>query len=269
MVSRFPALLAAMTLVTALTASPAFAAQAFATPAFQQRWEQDEALTPNFWGPLATARDGQQEPYSNAPGGTRLVQYFDKGRMEQTTPGGPVSSGLLVMELMTGRLQTGDTTFDQRAPAAVPVVGDPSNTLYYRDLAIANYVKPQIGQLTQNVLNVSAGGRLDVMRGGTPEPPYPTDPAATITTIDAQTGHGVAQVFDAFRARVGLAVVGLAVTEPFWTTAQVGGQTRTVLVEAFERRVLTYNSANPDPFKVEFGNVGQQYYRWRYGTVGP
>jgi hypothetical protein len=46
---------------------------------------------------------------------------------------------------------------------------------------------------------------------------------------------------------------------------KVAGVQRHVLMQAFERRVLTYNAANPDPFKVEFGNVGQHYYRWRYG----
>ena len=30
--------------------------------------------------------------------------------------------------------------------------------------------------------------------------------------------------------------------------------------------VLTFNPTNPAQFRVEFGNVGQQYYRWRYGS---
>ncbi|MGI8690662.1 MAG: hypothetical protein ACR2M3_18935, partial [Thermomicrobiales bacterium] len=60
-------------------------------------------------------------------------------------------------------------------------------------------------------------------------------------------------------------VVGLPITEAYWTTAMVGGVAKTVLVQAFERRVLTYTPSNPDPFKVEMGNVGQQYVAWRYG----
>ena len=172
---------------------------------------------------------------------------------------------------MTGRAQFGDSTFDQRVPAAVPVAGDPDTALYYRDIAIASYTKPQIGQLTQTVLNVTSYGRLgaSVPADAIPVSNPPSDPAAIITTIDPQTGHGVAQAFESFRARVGLDVVGLAVTEPFWTTVRIAGQPQMVLVEAFERRVLTYNPANPEPFKVEFGNVGQHYNRWRYGTVGP
>jgi len=48
---------------------------------------------------------------------------------------------------------------------------------------------------------------------------------------------------------------------------QVAGTPQRILIQAFERRVLTYNPANPAPFQVEFGNVGQQYYRWRYGMT--
>ncbi|MHB8647871.1 MAG: hypothetical protein ACYDAR_18980, partial [Thermomicrobiales bacterium] len=39
------------------------AATAFASDAFRQQWQAGEAARPNFWGPLATARDGQNEPY--------------------------------------------------------------------------------------------------------------------------------------------------------------------------------------------------------------
>jgi hypothetical protein len=42
-----------------LAALPTGAASAFADPAFQSQWRQGEALAPNFWGPLATARDGR------------------------------------------------------------------------------------------------------------------------------------------------------------------------------------------------------------------
>src|SRR4051794_38913853 len=84
-------------------------ANAFADSAFQQQWQQGETLVPNFWGPPANAKDGQQEPYMEAAGGTRLVQYFDKGRMELTN--GTVTNGLLATELLMGRIQVGETTF--------------------------------------------------------------------------------------------------------------------------------------------------------------
>ena len=61
--------------------------------------------------------------------------------------------------------------------------------------------------------------------------------------------------------------VGLPITEPFWTKANVGGKARDVLMQAFERRLLTYTPANPDSFRVEMGNVGAAYARWRYGPI--
>jgi hypothetical protein len=37
-----------------------------------------------------------------------------------------------------------------------------------------------------------------------------------------------------------------------------------VLIQAFERRVLTYTPDNPPGFTVEYGNIGRHYYTWRY-----
>src|SRR3954471_4004695 len=118
-------------LVTALIAwvgAPASAATGFASPLFQTQWQQGEAVTPNFWGPLSLAKDGQQEPYVEAPGGSRLVQYFDKARMELTNPAtNVVTNGLLATELITGNRQLGDNTFQTIGPANIPVAGDPDN----------------------------------------------------------------------------------------------------------------------------------------------
>ncbi|HEY8292389.1 MAG TPA: hypothetical protein VIG44_07870, partial [Thermomicrobiales bacterium] len=50
------------------TAAPLDAATSFADPAFQTQWRQGEAITVNFWGPLANAGPGQQEPYVEASG---------------------------------------------------------------------------------------------------------------------------------------------------------------------------------------------------------
>src|SRR5215467_13827073 len=98
--------LAVFVLLLVPGALPAGAAAAFASPLFQQQWQAGEAITPNFWGPLALAHDGQQEPYAEAPGGTRLVQYFDKARMELTNPAtNTVTNGLLATELITGKMQ--------------------------------------------------------------------------------------------------------------------------------------------------------------------
>ena len=41
-----------------------------------------------------------------------------------------------------------------------------------------------------------------------------------------------------------------------------------MLIQAFERRVLTYMPGNPPAFQVEMGNVGAHYRDWRYGGPG-
>jgi hypothetical protein len=60
-------------------------------------------------------------------------------------------------------------------------------------------------------------------------------------------------------------VFGYPISEPYWAQASVAGKTQSVMVQLFERRILTYTPANPDGFKVEMGNIGQHYYHWRYG----
>src|SRR5262249_28802444 len=58
--------------------------------------------------------------------------------------------------------------------------------------------------------------------------------------------------------------MGYPLTEPYWIQVSVSGQQRWVLMQAFQRRILTYSPWNPDPWKVEMGNVGITYYNWRY-----
>ena len=61
---------------------------------------------------------------------------------------------------------------------------------------------------------------------------------------------------------------GLPVSEPYWATVRVAGTQKDVLVQCYERRVLTYTPSNADPFRVEMGNVGIHYYAWRYQVGG-
>jgi hypothetical protein len=60
----------------------------------------------------------------------------------------------------------------------------------------------------------------------------------------------------------------LPISEAYWTRARVGTIPRDVLVQAFERRVLTYSPDNPAGSRVEMGNVGQHYLAWR-GSAAP
>jgi hypothetical protein len=262
-------------IIALLSVSVVQAADEFASPAFAQRWRHDEQIVPNFWGPLATAHPGQYEQYlgvATCPHAIachvvpveptaerRLVQYFDKGRMELTiAAGGPtVTAGLLVREMITGRVQISDTQFVDQSPAAVPVAGDADNPFpFYRDLSGGATMAPtaSVGAPVQLLLTPT---------GASTTTAFATDPQTIGAERDGQTGHALPRAFADFRTRVGLETVGLAVTEPFWADVKIAGTVRRVMIQAFERRVLTYNPANPAAFQVEFGNVGQQYYAWR------
>ena len=48
-------------------------------------------------------------------------------------------------------------------------------------------------------------------------------------------------------------------------TVLLDGEPTDVLIQAFERRVLTYTPSNPSGWKVESGNIGRHYYQWYYG----
>ena len=91
-----------------------------------------------------------------------------------------------------------------------------------------------------------------------------------IASYNQPLGHNVPDVFQRYLDSLTLPaifVMGLPISEPYWAKVRVGGVEKDVLMQAFERRVLTYTPSNPEGFKVEMGNVGQHYYQWRYGTT--
>ena len=232
-----------------------------------------------IWGPQVNA--AQTEPYTEAPSGQRQVWYFDKGRLELTNPqSGQITSGLLVSELVTGQVQTGDGTHDTRTPAAVAVAGDANapNAITYATLNTVRTAAPRA---------VGSPITEQLRPDGSRSPAIGIDTSGvTSVQLIPQTNHTIASVFWDYLNSSGVTiqngqspsmgalfdptffVVGLPITEAYWMIATVGGVQKPVLVQAFERRVLTYTPSNPDPFKVEMGNVGQHYYRWRYGGSG-
>jgi hypothetical protein len=241
------------------------AASGFASPLFQSQWQQGEAIVPNFWGPVPLAHDGQQEPYVEAPGGQRLVQYFDKARMELTNPAtGVVTNGLLATELITGNRQMGDSSFVNIGPANIPVAGDPSNvgpTYAMIQMNAAQVRVPASAALGAPVtLAMTASGSISSFPSGA------SFPQANIGGYDGTTQHNVPAAFQNFRNTAGLLTIGLAISEPFWSNVKVAGSDTQVLIQAFERRVLTYTPSNPAQFQVEMGNIGAHYYQWRYVT---
>jgi hypothetical protein len=62
---------------------------------------------------------------------------------------------------------------------------------------------------------------------------------------------------------------GFPIADAYWSYVAVGGVYTDVLIQCFERRCLTFTPSNPDGWRVEAGNVGQHYFRWRYGDAPP
>jgi hypothetical protein len=91
-----------------------------------------------------------------------------------------------------------------------------------------------------------------------------------IGSHDPNLQHNIPAVFAEYFRTLPLDwvfVMGYPITEPYWTTVRVGGVEKDVLVQVFERRALTYTPSNDAAFRVEMGNVGQHYFRWRYGIA--
>jgi hypothetical protein len=235
-----------------------------------------------YWG--ADPGPARQEPYKGAPDGGRLVQYFDKARMEITNPGTDraspwfVTNGLLVREMIDGRLQVGDDATEQRLPAAVPLAGDgdPRAPTYasLTGIAWSNGDRRVPNRTGRPVIeSINRVGKIVEQR-------ELADHNVVNAHYAPETGHNIPDVFWQFLQQRGLVATpngleegliaewlvafGLPLTEAYWTRATVGGVEQAVLVQAFERRILTYTPANPAAWRVEMGNVGQHYYRWRY-----
>jgi hypothetical protein len=57
-------------------------------------------------------------------------------------------------------------------------------------------------------------------------------------------------------------VLGYPITEAYWTQMRVGGKDMPVLIQAYQRRVLTYIPGFEPVWQVQQGNVGQHYLEW-------
>lgn len=226
------------------------------------------------------------ESYDEAPGGRRVVQYFDKSRMEITYPDGDknspwyVTNGLLAKDLITGKMQVGDNRFVEKGSAHINVAGDPgTDGVTYATFNEPKFLDP-VAQKRDTEVETS------VLH---PDGSVTTDESlarygVTYSDWRPETGHNIPKPFRDFMNSVGPVfedgqihndaifesytyATGLPITEAYWTEVMVGGQPKMVLVQAFERRVLTYTPGNPEGWQVEAGNVGQHYYEWEKGSV--
>jgi hypothetical protein len=128
---------------TSASEQKAAAAPSFADPLFKKIWDESDAPgLPGradrswIWGPTSvselTETFHEGAPYRNVKAGNRLVQYFDKARMEINAPartGEPatVSFGLLVVELVGGTIRIGNNDYEKTVPSILPIAGDTTN----------------------------------------------------------------------------------------------------------------------------------------------
>jgi hypothetical protein len=238
-----------------------------------------------MWGPDA-ASDAMMEPYLESPGGQRLVQYYDKARMEINNPNMPddglwfVTNGLLVVELMTGMLQVGDNSFESREPAEVNIAGDPgfAATPTYATFAglmnVPAYAEGTVITATVdgqgNVGSAASQAAFNVTAGMmAPETGHRTASVFWDFMVSSGPVHENGQIVDGLLFQSPYYATGLPVTEAYWSLIMVDGTEKWVLTQAFERRVLTYTPDNDPGFRVEAGNVGMHYWQWRYEIAPP
>lgn len=262
---------------------------------FQLVWDRTEAPVDNgdaerswLWGPEPRT-PGVSERYLDSPGEERTVQYFDKGRMEvndpDADPGDPwfVTSGLLTRELISGQIQIGDDDFlDTGEGASIHVAGDHLTPFpQYRHLAgIVDQGQPdRTGETADNILTP------DGVDTGSPQP---NDPDAEFVhhviyegPDGSDVGYNIPRAFWDYLNAPGtvydeegdpttaeplfswIYVMGFPIADPIWVEVPVGGEPQWVLIQPFERRVLTYTPSNSDEWQVEMGNIGQHYRDWR------
>ena len=233
--------------------------------------QQGTASRSWLWGPLPLRTT--VERYLQSPGQERLVEYYDKSRMEISQPGADraqrwfVTNGLLVKELVSGKLQIGDAEFEDRAPSEIGVAGDPDGANPappYR--AFSGVVSLNGDQRAAERIGADVTATIDAT-GQVSDDPGLARPETRITSYEANLGHNLPGVFWRYMTTLPddwVFAFGYPISEPYWTRARVGWSEKTVLVQLFERRVLTYTPGNPRGFEVEMGNVGQHYHRWRY-----
>jgi hypothetical protein len=279
-------------------------ADAAQNTAFRSVWERadypvaaEKVKRSWLWGPQAVITT--TEPLAESPGGKREVQYYDKSRMEINDPAADpnsqwyVTNGLLVVEMVSGRVQVGANKFEQRDPPYLIVAGEhgprmspvaltPTYESLRRVATLAPGQNQAQARMDQEVTaTFSADGTV-----GTQTPRM--TPGITLPRIayfEPATGHNIPDVFWDFMNQQGtiyengkfvegqvfnwVYAMGYPITEPYWIDTYIGDQQVTVMMQAFQRRLLTYNPNNEQQWRVEMGNVGAHYYQWRYGKPAP
>lgn len=211
------------------------------------------------------------------------MQYFDKGRMDldQTT----VTFGPLAGEMILGQVVMGPITIDQCPPPKIAIAGDRDA----RNPTYASVVSQRADRLARTAMLTGKYRAEFYDKAGQLKANDPLLPLFQFTTYDSRAAHNIPKVFADYRDQAnrfqpkifpgtpdrpallylsGEDMIGFPMSEPFLESVYVNGTRLPIYIQIFTRRILTFNAANPDPFKVEMGNVGQHYYEWRYGKPG-
>jgi hypothetical protein len=224
-----------------------------------------------IWGPSILS--ATHEPYADAEDGVREVYYFDKARMEINDPNGSpdsiwyATSGLLIREMMLGEIQVGDRESIETEPAHIPVTGDLNDNAAsptYATLGELTALGDQTENRAENRVGETVTAKLDV--DGSIEtlsnPPENTE----LVYYDETLGYNVPNVFWDWMNNQPMDwqyIIGHPVTEAYWVETKINGEESVVMVQPFERRVLTFNPANDPQWQVEAGNAGLHYRAWR------
>ncbi len=255
----------------ALQVMPVYAADGLGNEAFTKAYNAN----PGLWGTPAQVLN---ETWFNTKSGQRQVQYFDKGRMELTYPEtqpGLVGDSKLVVELVSGRMQVSDTLYWQYDAAEIPVAGgatfaaNPQSPSYSAFKTATGADVSAVGKPVNLVLDPPEGegfflgiysAQLDSALGS----------ISKYAAYIPETGHNIADVFWSYLNQPGAnglpafnwqTIFGLPITDSYWVKVRDGAKVLDILVQLYERRTLLYNPAGG---QVESGNVGRDYYRWRY-----
>ena len=266
------ALLFAIGVVLVVSTLPVRSSQpsAFADPAFSRYYARSSGTEQQLlWGggPLVSL----VEPFTGAPGNRRLVQYFERGRMEMgdssatVSTASSISQGLLVREMATGYVQLGYDDFVQGDPAPIALFGSAASSedaaLTYADFAEA--VTVQVSDRSGELLSdwIAPGGAIsqdtppvDILAGG----------------WEPVTGHNIPDVTASWLKTNPFGIepsdaIGLPISEPYWVQSGKG-DAGVSLVQLFERRVVVYTPDLPLAERFSLTSTGRHYYRWRYGN---
>ena len=272
----------------------------FANPAFQRTWERTDKPVASgqtkrswYWGPVPIS-GAIEEGYAEGVNGSRLVQYFDKSRMEINNPNADpknpfyVTNGLLTVELISGKIQTGNAYYLDRWPADIPLASDPDDANAPTYLSFERVSNTPLGDHpAQSSLGASALSTIARSGAVGSDPAKAFYPDVNYVYYDQTTKHNVPKAIWDFLNQTGpvydstsgktadqrlsdpwFYATGLPISEPYWARVKIAGQPQDVLIQAFQRRVVTYTPNGVPDFKVQMGNIGQHYYDWRYKDAG-